>query len=452
MNVGLHPIRPVALPCNGLFRALPSLLGLQCNRQARTPVRTPQAASHASGGGGYWASFLFLFILLILGSNLARGWPRFPYSDTDVVQRSDLIIIAHVKEGSIVYVPHTMHDGGMIWEHHATLLVTEVIKGAWHDKELPIIIYYGLGPVVWNGENDPSSPHPFSESGVEKYLGPTSIIYIEDSGGRSGRVSGDIRKDQIWFLRPRTDKSPRFEGDQPADALGIEDPQDIQPLELKPYFRAFLTGHLEEKLKEYAVGASPLAIRSKVHLDHLKMEEILKEPNLTKRTEALLPFFLITDEGKEGPTQSEARFKLQSCGQTGAARLVQIFKDPKYEAMQSEIMLVWSNSDYNDAVPILINFLQTENRYWAHQTLAERRDLRDDVTTTAQVRSRNRMSSALFCLKMLGDPRSKLILEETKEFWKKLFPESDGANMTRECDEALLWIKNAEEDRKRAKQ
>jgi len=230
--------------------------------------------------------------------------------------------------------------------------------------------------------------------------------------------------------------------------LGIWDPQDIQPLELKPYFQAFLTQHTADDLKRYSGGTSTLAKRSQVYLDHLKIEQILKEPDAAKRADALLPFFLFTNANAEGPTQREAQFQLwRSCGQAGASCLVPVFKNPKYAAMQSDIMTVWGNEQYHDSIPILIDLLKSENQFWGSQTPAERgrwvNMSPSNAPTMPQILSKNRIQMVLFVFKQLGDGRAKPVLEETKRYWNALYPNDIRNNFADDCDQALLSIQNS---------
>src|SRR3954463_7942432 len=85
----------------------------------------------------------------LLLSSPALAWERAPYEDAEVVERSPIILVGRVKEGSLQYVPHQKKPtDGASWEHTATLAVDEVLKGKVVLKEFPIVIHYGLDPVV----------------------------------------------------------------------------------------------------------------------------------------------------------------------------------------------------------------------------------------------------------------------------------------------------------------
>jgi hypothetical protein len=57
-----------------------------------------------------------LVIVLCAVPSRAFAWIREPFEDADVVARSELIVVAHVKPGSIRYV----EPGDGLWVHHAT--------------------------------------------------------------------------------------------------------------------------------------------------------------------------------------------------------------------------------------------------------------------------------------------------------------------------------------------
>jgi hypothetical protein len=88
--------------------------------------------------------------------------------DATVVERSELIVVAHLKKGSILKVSHEKSPvAGASWEHHAVLVITTVLKGKCDKQEIPLIIHYGLLPLV-RGESKDS---------------PKNVVQILDDGG-----------------------------------------------------------------------------------------------------------------------------------------------------------------------------------------------------------------------------------------------------------------------------
>ncbi len=196
---------------------------------------------------------------------MANAWLRPSYRDADIVERSELIAVGHLKENSIQFVPHTnIFPEGRSWEHHATLVITSVIKGASGEETIPIIIHYGLEPVV--GGRAQHDGFTMNTSGGSKDY-PTNLVWIIDTGSMHGGGSlvEDASKDNIWFLRRR---SGIYGGEPDTGDLGIVDPEDVQPLRLKEYFELYLTSHPEDVLRAYAASHTEVTLRVQHWLDH----------------------------------------------------------------------------------------------------------------------------------------------------------------------------------------
>src|SRR2546423_355451 len=126
-----------------------------------------------------------LFLLLALPAT-APGWTRFLIEDTTLVKHAELIVIGRLKTGSIVHVAEAA-GGRSGSEHRAVLIVTEVMKGRCDGREIPIIIHYGLKPVV---------------GGRAKQEGRQQIIEIHDTGNSGWSpepIVSDASKDNLWF-------------------------------------------------------------------------------------------------------------------------------------------------------------------------------------------------------------------------------------------------------------
>jgi hypothetical protein len=372
---------------------------------------------------------------MLFGDRNAAAWIPVGMSDPDLVQHSDLIVVARVKPGSIVFIPVVV-DGGTIWKHTAVLIVGQVIKGKCDIPLLPVIFHYGMDPLVI-GENG-------RFQGVSKGISnPNSQIVMGYQGGVYGTVPGDLRKDHIWFLSYH--RTPGYLNDSPKDPniLGVSEPDELQPVELKPYFEALLTPHPEDVLKQYASDNSSLAFRSKTYLNHLAIEQILKEPDVQKRADLLLPYFLFTDDKQRPPDQAEAAMQLwESCGQTGSALLLPIFNDPKYRAMQTDITTLWSNAQYHGGIPLLVDMLDKETQFWQSET-PEQRDLwvnirADHSPTKEQIASELRIEMVLIFFRQVSDPRAKAEITKLSPIWKQMFPENSRRSLGQEINEGLM--------------
>ena len=113
----------------------------------------------------------------------------------------------------------------MSWEHHAVLLISEVLKGNTSITSMPIAIHYGLEPAVGGVVSNQAGLFMDARMGSTNY--PKDVIEILDSGRPGGRVASDIRMDHIWFLH----RQPQERHD--SDMIGVFDPEDIQPMDRK---------------------------------------------------------------------------------------------------------------------------------------------------------------------------------------------------------------------------
>jgi hypothetical protein len=159
----------------------------------------------------------------------AQAWPRVRYEDAQVVERSEVIAIAHIKRESIRFV-RSDH-----WEHQARLVITEVLKGALADTEIPITIHFGLLPVVGGYVKRPEFMVNLRTTGQE--YPKDHIAIIDFALPAVDPIVPDAGCDHLWFLRRRS--GPR--GEQPGTLYGIVDPEDLRPLALKEYFLAYLS-------------------------------------------------------------------------------------------------------------------------------------------------------------------------------------------------------------------
>ena len=170
-----------------------------------------------------------LFVIIILCSVVSSfGWLRGHFSDEVVVSRAELIVVGRIKADSIVFIPHKIKDGGKSWEYHADLLIDEILKGQMSASSIAVCIHYGLDPLIGGHaeHQDISFDYRF---GRKNY--PKDVIEIFDTGNSSesfAPISGDIRKKHIWLLHHALSTSYTD-----SVLIGIEDPEDIQPLSRK---------------------------------------------------------------------------------------------------------------------------------------------------------------------------------------------------------------------------
>ena len=158
----------------------------------------------------------FAIALCCVATN-ASAWGRPRIEDEQVVGRADLIVVGRLKFETVKRVEHRRDSGGgRSCEHHATLVIESVIKGDSPARQIPVILHYGLTPVVSDG-----------------------VVEIRDTGTSDGglnTVIDDAAANCIWLLRRIKD---RFGGGD-GKTYGVEDPKDLQPLEVEEYLRCYL--------------------------------------------------------------------------------------------------------------------------------------------------------------------------------------------------------------------
>lgn len=155
----------------------------------------------------------------------AQAWKRLYYSTSELVNRSELIVVGRVKPDSIVLVPH---QGGTSWEHHCDLLISEVLKGTNAAPSRTISINYGLEPLVGGFISNQYGVIDLVK--VQRgQVYPKDVIEILDRGNSYTTfvpITGDIRTNHIWLLR-------REKSGVNTGMIGVTDPQDIQPVGMK---------------------------------------------------------------------------------------------------------------------------------------------------------------------------------------------------------------------------
>ena len=157
----------------------------------------------------------------------ASAWPRQSFTDAQIAARAQVIVVAHIKPDSLKRVDHAArNDEGRSWETRGVLVITETLKGQAVDKEIPIIIHYGLDA------NAASQVPGMGFRGAK----PDEVIVLYDNADDSVRVADDIRKDLIWLLRIQQ----HWLREEGKDALGVYDPEDVQPLTKKQQIQALV--------------------------------------------------------------------------------------------------------------------------------------------------------------------------------------------------------------------
>jgi hypothetical protein len=209
--------------------------------------------------------------LLLLAPSAAFAWLRVRYEDAQVVDRSTLIVVAHIKSGSLQYLDTTAETApGHSWNYHATLVIIKTLKGKLSADEIPITLFYGIEATVEGKrqhDGDGKEPGTFAKDSIQLY----------DHADLAPMLCQDATQDSIWLLQQRTG----YRGDKTGTGdFGITDPEEIQPLALLPYYQCYLSASPEAAVKDYLPAHPEVTERATRYLDHLEIQRItqIKDP------------------------------------------------------------------------------------------------------------------------------------------------------------------------------
>lgn len=373
---------------------------------------------------------LVFSVVLGLANTAAYAFPRSRHEDADVVARSQLILVARMEEGSIRMERFRDElSGSSAYVHHATLIVTEVLKGSLDEKKIPIIIHYGLFPIV-GGDARPAGtarnihehPEDYPKDNIE--IGDMSMSFVP-------LPVKDARTDNVWLLRKRSG----YFGHEPGDgAYGIVDPEDFQPIALKPYLLAYLSDDPENAVRREMAANPEVVERGQRYLDRREIGRILKLDDPRTRVEKLLPYFA---KGIGGGNFFVARDGIVACGEIAGPSLFPVYREPKTQFLRQDVIAMWGEMKYRDSVPELIALLETHDRFWATQDL-EADWWGRDVERARAGRRRDVYSEdekAVRALGQIGDSRARPAIEATLRRWGPIkFPPR---GIVETCDKAL---------------
>ncbi len=360
-------------------------------------MRVPPSCSGIKG-------FFFYLAVSVFTADAAFGWAEPPPPhDGDLVQESELIVIAHAKDDSI---------------EHPLLVITETLKGNSPTKEIPLLL---------------RDPGVFMR--VAKGWQANSGLTVWELGSMEHPICGDLSQDQIWFLRSNPNAAPT---DPNGKLPRVMEPGDIQPVELKPYYLTLLSPDPKKALQNLASTNPKLVERAQGSLDYIDVKRIEKIADLEKRIDLLMPYFLAKD-GDPGGMRNEVVSQIEACGALGAKKEVPVFFEIKPAWRQILTMDFWASSNYKDAIPTVIRLLDQEEQFWAKQDMSDRSwypNVPGDLTM-AKNDSYNKIYCAIRVLISLGggEPARKAVLM-TKQRWNSYDPTA-AHELIRYCDEWL---------------
>ena len=386
---------------------------------------------------------LSIALLCTMLGPVAYGWLRMAYEDAVIVQRSELIVVGHLVRGSVV---RERPAPGFV-QYKAVLVITEVLKGENKNNEIPITIYYGLTPMVgWHiNEDDIQADYRMFHSGAREDSIP--IFDTGSSAMSSSPICADAGEDNLWFLRRRSGNYGREPG---TAGFGIVDPEDIQTLSLKQYFKAYLSDDPEGEIRRQMQLNGDLERRARRYVDHLEVQRILALPEPRARTEALLPFYIKGQSWfDEKESIYEARKGILDCGKIGAAYLQQLFDDPILYGLREDIIGIWGDLRFEPAVDPLITVLKQNERFWSEQPLEEGWWNNSVESELGKERRRNyrELYSSVVALGKIGNPRATEAIQLTRKQWVLI----DYSEIIKECDAALAKLRQSDRTNKENK-
>jgi len=377
---------------------------------------------------------LLLAVLFVLPGPSAHAWMRAPYEDAVIAERSELIVVARLKPETIRCVEEKAPNTGGPREFHATLLVSQVIKGKLEEKETPIIIHYGLTPVV-GGYIKTRNMMINLRRGRKDY--PAHIVEILDTGNSASSdepLVKDAAKDNLWFLRK---SRSRISGQPKTHLYSIRDPEELQPLALKAYFEAYLAADPEKAVAEHLAKTPQAKARIQRYLDHLEVQRILKIADPLARAKRLLPFYL--KHARWGMTLQVRKGMIQ-CGKVAGGLLRPVFENRKHPRMRRDVILLWRAMGYKACEPLLIELLTENEKYWVSLDLKGRKWNADSDSDRGR-RSRGvhlETYYSVHTLGKIGSGRAREAILLARQRW--LRPSFDGKQIVEECDKALARI------------
>jgi hypothetical protein len=310
-----------------------------------------------------------------------------PVEDAVLVERSELIVIGQLKGDSIQYIPHKREKNeGRSWEHHAVLAVAEVLKGRLDEREIPIVIHYGLDPYI--GGRCPKDRGKINIHAGQKDF-PKDRIEILDTGN-SGLslvpLVEDAGKDNIWFLQRRSGRYGRESGN---GGFGIADPEELHPVSMKGYFLACLTEHPEEAIKEQLKKQPHLAKRVEDYLIYAEFQRVLRISDPNEKAVRLCRYIspAMAPKNYRGRYDWLVRIDLRELGKCAVKPLVDILAnaEPDHNLDTAVLTIFDIGKPAKAAVPYLLRMLDQRSCSSTYYLLAALRTT-GDLTVVDSVR------------------------------------------------------------------
>ena len=386
-------------------------------------------------------------LILIVSTRSATAWIRYYAPDDELVRRSDAIVIGYVEDSFTPFTQPPRYPNNYNYtEYHTKLVVTEVLAGKMTLGRTPIIIHYGLRPVVL--KDKPDFQDMISPTAADATTGPSVPVGIFDAATTAigGPRTDNIRKDHIWFLSERAHASPG-PGNEDVSEPGVWSPQDVQTVDQKDYYLAVLTGD-PNALAPFVAGDSYPAQRARLAQSRLNLSKIGTIVDPSARAQKLMEIFqtqkLYTSESQ---LYSSSLNQLLDCGSVGQAMLAPLIQKPDRTYEREAIIAGLAGKDYRPAIPPILNWLQQEDQWWATKT---RQDMIWTVTEgprggepwhDPRFVSYRTILAAVNALGKMQVTEAKPLIQQIRERWSAMGRHVEsGWDLPDRCNSALAAI------------
>jgi hypothetical protein len=299
--------------------------------------------------------FICATALFLAGIKTVHASPRAVLADDELVEASELIVVARLKEGSLRLVRHLSENGGRALSQHTEVVieVEEVLKGRAAKGKLQVTIHDGLDIAV-GGKTLPGAGFRLGElhhtGGLEVSLWDSVVGYP---------VCRDIRQKHVWFLRHKFLNASERTG---AKALGISEPQEVEPAAIGPYIQALLQTPSEPALRKLAQENTAAGARAGDFLGLRELEGIDAEKDAAKRFAALLPWCL---DKRHPKSQSQARALLGQQREGDLQRLIKLYDSPEAARLRCDVLSMLQHDAPAEAEAFFVRVLKEETAYWS---------------------------------------------------------------------------------------
>lgn len=376
-------------------------------------------------------------IALVLGfviASRADAFTRAAMWDDELVDQSDLIVIAHLKENRFDTEKDQQDPQYDRKVFFTTVVVSRIIKGNGSPGDMRVGLHDPNYPTVLGGPFAIVPPPAGERPDPSAAIGVAAIV-----GTIFTTTTDDIRHDQIWFLRSRA--PARYRTAAIAGLPGLWEPEGIQPVKLVPYYQAIMKGDAKAVAAFDDQKGDWWSRRVKSASEDIAAKQTLIEHNPSARCDELLKVYM-ADSGSS-PGKVLALKEIMDCGKLGASKLIPVFVDADDHALdRREILQAWQQADDCEAPLFILSWLRGERDWWnKNYKIADRR-LATHGTAYDDPRSvsfRN-IDCSIRPLAAFHFVEAATVIEQVRDDWSPAGPYQSGNDPLTTCNDALAEL------------